>query len=468
MAHDKNQNQNQNQNKNENKIEQFKDKLFAAAKQKGFTDCEIYYVNGSSFSVKVFEGEIREYKNSGDTGLSFRGTWKGKMGYAFTERIGDDAISFLLDNAAGNAEIIEDSDVEDLYAGSSSYPAVKLYDESLEKVTPEEKIALALKMEKAAKNFDKRVAAVDYCGVETGECERYIANTLGLSVCERSNIAGVYSWPRVQGEDGQVKTYGETWMGKGLRAFDAEGFGRDTAKEALSYLGAKSIPTGMYKAIFDRNAMGNILETFAKIFSAEEVQKGFSLLKDKLNSKIAAGIVTIRDDPLLDHLSGSAIFDGEGVAAKNKAVVENGLLKTYLHNRKTAKKDGVEPTGNGFKSSFKAAVGIAPANFYLAPGTTSRDTLVTQMGDGLIITGLEGLHSGANSVSGDFSLSAEGFLVRGGKKTRAVEQITIAGNFFTLLKDITAVASDLEFKGNVNSPSVLVREVSVAGQSHGE
>ncbi|MDR1352156.1 MAG: hypothetical protein LBK05_02645, partial [Treponema sp.] len=163
-------------------IEKFKDRLFEAAKQKGFTDCEIYYVSGSSFQVKVFEGEIREYKNSGDAGLSFRGTWKGKMGYAFTERIGDDTIPFLLDNAAENAEIIEDADTEDLYAGSPSYPGVKLYDESLGKATPEEKIALALKMERAALDYDRRVAAVDFCGVETGDRECYIANSLGLNV----------------------------------------------------------------------------------------------------------------------------------------------------------------------------------------------------------------------------------------------------------------------------------------------
>jgi PmbA protein len=210
--------------------------------------------------------------------------------------------------------------------------------------------------------------------------------------------------------------------------------------------------------------MGDLLATFAGIFSAEKVQKGFSLLKGRLGSKIAADVVTIRDDPLLAELPGSAVFDGEGVAAKNKAVVENGALKTYLHNRKTAKKDGVEPTGNGFKPSFKAAVDIAPSNFYIVAGNKSRDELIAEMGDGLIITGLEGLHSGANSVSGDFSLSAEGFLARGGKTARAVEQITIAGNFFGLLKDIIAVASDLEFKGKISSPSVLIREISVAGQ----
>jgi PmbA protein len=209
--------------------------------------------------------------------------------------------------------------------------------------------------------------------------------------------------------------------------------------------------------------MGDLLGTFVSVFSAEEAQKGFSLLKGRLGGKIAADTVSIRDDPLLDQLPGSAVFDGEGVAARNKTVVENGVFKTFLHNRKTARKDGVEPTGNGFKSSFKTAVGIAPSNFYIAAGTGNREELIAGMGDGLIITNLEGLHSGANSVSGDFTLSAEGFLVWGGKITRPVEQITVAGNFFSLLKDISDVASDLEFKGNVSSPSVLVRELSVAG-----
>ncbi|MDR1411438.1 MAG: TldD/PmbA family protein [Spirochaetaceae bacterium] len=444
-------------------IEQFKDRLFAAAKQKGFTDYEIYYAGSSSFQVKVFEGEIREYKNSSDAGLSFRGTWKGKMGYAFTERIGDDTIPFLLDNAAENAEIIEDADVEDLYAGSPSYPAVKLYDESLEKPTSGEKIALALKMERAALEYDGRVEAVDFCGVETGEYECYIANSLGLGVSERGNNAFVFSFPRVRGAGGQVKVHGDIRTEKDLLSFDPEAFGRKTAEKALSYLGAESVPAGSYKTILDRDAMGDLLETFVQIFSAEKAQKGFSLLKGRLGDKIAAGIVSIRDDPLLDQLPGSAAFDGEGVAAKNKFIVENGVLKTFLHNRKTAKKDGVEPTGNGFKSSFKTAVDIAPSNFYITAGNKSRDELIAEMGDGLVITNLEGLHSGANSVSGDFSLSAEGFLAEGGRITRPVEQITVAGNFFSLLKGITAVASDIEFKGKVSSPSVLIGELSVAG-----
>jgi len=451
-----------NNEKKNKKIEAFKDKLFKAAKERGFADCEIYFANGSSFSVKVFEGELREYKNAGDAGLSFRGLYNGKMGYAYSEKIEDDVIPFLVENAAQNAEIIEDADIEDLFAGSGAYPSVKTYESSLSGVSAAEKIDLALRMEKAAKNADKRVESVDYCGLETGENETFIMNTLGLNVSEKSNYMSAYSYPRVRGGE-QVKMNGDVWMGKYISEFDPEYVGKRSAEISLSYLGAKSVPTKKYKVIFTGEAMSPFLETFIGVFYAENVQKGFSLLKDKIGTKIAADIVNIRDDALLPDKPGSAAFDSEGVAAKNKSVIENGVLKTFLHNRKTAAKDGVEPTGNGFKPSFKSPVGISATNFYIVPSDKSQDDLIKEMGGGLVISEIAGFHSGTNDVSGDFSLSAEGYVVENGKKTGAVEQITIAGNYFTLLKEITAVGSDIRWLGGVCSPSVAVRELSVSG-----
>ncbi|MDR2537124.1 MAG: hypothetical protein LBC46_02350, partial [Treponema sp.] len=111
----------------------------------------------------------------------------------------------------------------------------------------------------------------------------------------------------------------------------------------------------------------------------------------------------------------------------------------------------------------KSSVDIGPTNFYIAPSDKTQAALMAEMGDGLLIDSFEGLHSGANPVSGDFSVSSEGHEVHGGKKSRAVEQITSAGNFFTLLQDVVAVAADLEFKGKVSSPSVWARELSVSG-----
>jgi PmbA protein len=156
------------------------------------------------------------------------------------------------------------------------------------------------------------------------------------------------------------------------------------------------------------------------------------------------------------------------VATRTKTVIENGKLKTFLHNLKTAKKDGVESTGNASRASFKAPVGISPTNFFIQPGELSYEDMIKRMGDGLIIIDVQGLHSGANPVSGDFSLGAYGYLVEKGQIVRPVEQITVAGNFFTLLETVEEIGSDLKFGrpspgGYVGSPTLLVRHLSVAG-----
>ena len=164
----------------------------------------------------------------------------------------------------------------------------------------------------------------------------------------------------------------------------------------------------------------------------------------------------------------SAAFDGEGVATRTKDVIEKGRLVTFLHNLKTAKKDGVEPTGNASRASFKSPVGISPTNFFIQPGEKSYDQLVADLSDGIIIIDVQGLHSGANPVSGDFSLGAYGYLVEKGKVVRPVDQITIAGNFFKLLAAVEEVGSDLQFgtpgpRGHIGSPSLLISSLSVAG-----
>ncbi|HPS82538.1 MAG TPA: metallopeptidase TldD-related protein, partial [Candidatus Limiplasma sp.] len=139
------------------------------------------------------------------------------------------------------------------------------------------------------------------------------------------------------------------------------------------------------------------------------------------------------------------------------------------HNLKTAHKDGVETTGNASKGSYAASVRVSPSNFYLEAGLQPLEALLADMGEGLVITEVEGLHAGANAVSGDFSLLAKGYTVKEGKRERPVEQITIAGNFFEMLKQVKAVGSDLRFpSGGFGAPSVDVGLLSVAGKAEAE
>jgi len=445
----------------------FRDELFAQAKAKGFADYELYYSAGNSFSVRVFKGEIAEYKNATSEGAGFRGTFGGKMGYAYTENLDSDIIPALLANAADNATIIEEEEIEKLYPGDDKYPKTNSYNSALNTVGTAQKIEWVLEMEKYAQGLDPRVTVVDYCTLITGETAISMANSYGLNLSQKGNIAMAYMIARVE-ENGIMKSGMEWWSGRDFADFDYKALAEKAVKTALSNLGAGSIPSGQYPVLFEREAARDLFETFAQIFVAEKAQKGFSLLsKSKVGEVIAAPHVTLRDDGVTDLSLGSFSFDAEGVAAQNKAIIENGVLKTLLYNTKSAAKDGVKSTGNASKAGFGGAVSTGTTNFYLVPGEKSYDEMIARIEKGVIIADLAGLHAGTNVISGDFSISADGYFVENGKITKPVEQITVAGNFYDFLKNIETVGADLRFRsmgaGGIGMPSILVNGLSIAG-----
>ena len=445
-------------------IQKFKDELFAAAQAAGLEEYELYSKRDTSFGVNIFEGEIDEYANEQSFGVCFRGKVDGKMGYAFSEKIDHGVIAFLVDGVVQNAAVIEDPEEEYIYGGDPVYPEVVCSNPALSAVGAGDKIAAAMAIEQAAKATDPRVENVPYCFVGSGEIEIAIANSRGLNVQAMSNYIVGMAETQVSGENQQVKTAFDIHMGLDFDKLSPEAIGKTSAQKALDLLGASPVASGKYPVVFNRQAASSLLGTWTGAFSADQAHKGFSILAGKLGEKIAADCVTIIDDPLLAGKPASTPFDSEGVASRTKTVVEAGIFQTFLHNTKTARKDGVAPTGNGFKHDYSLPVDIAPTNFYIKPGEHTHDALLEQMGDGLVITNLEGLHSGANETSGDFSLLAAGFLVEGGKTVRPVDQITISGNFFDMLKNIVAVGSNLQFGySGTASPSVYVGSLDVAG-----
>ena len=448
-------------------IDEFKNKLFAKAYEEGFEDYEIYYVDGESFKVTIYEGEIDQYSVNSHKGLSFRGLYKGKMGYSYTEILDDYALEILIKNAKENAMAIEDEDVDVIYGGKDAYANLKGYNEELSKVGTEEKIKLALKLEKDTIAQSDKVKAIDDCIVASGEGEKGIINSKGLNLKYKSNIIYAIVSPVVE-DKGKVNTAFAFKATNSIKEIDTKSLAKESVEDALSYMGSESIPSGKYGVIIRNDVMGDILSTFSGIFSAYNVQKGLSLLKSKVGTDIAAKIVTIIDDPLMEKGLCSAPFDDEGVACYTKTIIEEGKLKTLLYNLKTAKKDGVKSTGNASKASYASPIDISPSNFFIKPGVKSKEELIKTLGQGIFITEVQGLHSGTNSVSGDFSLSAKGFEIKDGEKIRPLEQITIAGNFYNMLLDIVEVGADLKFGipsgGCYGSPSLIVKELSVAGK----
>jgi len=445
-------------------LEQFIKRLMEEAIVQGLDAAEAYIVSEDSFACKATQGEIDKYSVNTSYGLSLRGLYKGRMGCAATEAMDEEAIQQLIDGVKESAELLEDEDEQDIFAGADQYPKVEGYDPSLENITTQKKLDTALTMEREALAYDPRVKSVPYCEVVTTTDEVRIVNTYGMDLCHKDNAAVLYTYAMVQDGDSKAVNHKLVW-GHDFNAFNPVEIAREAAKSALQQLHGKSLPSGSYPVIFDKQAMSSLLATFRGIFSAEEAQQGLSLLKNREGEMIASDMVTLVDDPLLAGGLASRPFDAEGVPTCTKNIIENGMLTTLLHNRKTACKQGVETTGNASKAGYAAPVRVAPTNFFFNPGSDTLEEMMAQMGNGLVITDLMGLHSGADPISGDFSLLAKGYRVINGCRDHAVEQITVAGNFYELLKQIRNVGCDLEFPGSsVGSPSVYVGEMPVAGQ----
>ncbi|MDU4861167.1 MAG: TldD/PmbA family protein [Terrisporobacter othiniensis] len=443
---------------------QFKNLLFEKAKIARFDECEIYFSDGESISISVYEGEVEKYNLAKSFGLSFRGKINNKMGYSYTEILDEVAIDMLINSAKNSATLIENDDETFIYVGDKTYSEVKTYSKELENIDPGKMIDLALDLEKEAKNYCDKVVNINGCKISYSSSNYGIYNTKGLELNNKDNILTSYVVPVVEDESGKNDGVGYV-VASSLDEVKPREMAAQGVEEALSKLGGKSIPSGSYKTIIYNEAMVQLLETFASTFSGDAAQKGLSLLKGKEGDMIASPIVTIVDDPLMEGGLASAPFDDEGVATFTKELVYEGKLNTLLHNLKTAHKQGVKSTGNGFKASYASSVNVSESNLYLRKGEKSFEDLMKEINEGVIITDLAGLHSGANTVSGDFSLAAKGFYVENGKKTFPVEQITLAGNYFDLLKNIVAIGNDLKFPmSNVGSPSVLVTGLSIAGK----
>ena len=294
-----------------------------------------------------------------------------------------------------------------------------------------------------------------------------IFNSKGLDLSYENTVTGlvvaaVVTDGKEMENDYQIK------LGE-LSAIDTQKLTAKAAQTALNKLGGEVAPTGVYPVVFDSEAMSDLLSTFSGIFSSEAAQKGLSKLAGQEGEIIASAAVTLVDDPFHKDNPSPINFDAEGSPTCCKNVIEAGELKTLLYNLKTAAVAGKETTGNASKAGYDAAVAVRPFTMYIAPGEYTEEQLLEKAGTGVYINSLGGLHAGANPITGDFSLQSAGFMIEGGKKTTHVKSFTVAGNFYDLLKNITAVASNVELPSALGmtafgAPSVLVETLSIAGK----
>ncbi len=437
---------------------QIKQIVADTAKAVGVEQYEIVLSESESMSTDTLKNEINSFSSENSTGVSFRCIVNGKAGYASTELLEQDEIADLVKKAYANALVSESDDELEFFAGSEKYGEVNMPEPTIPSAAQLRETAL--KLQEKTYSLSDKVSDGTQSSVGAGIVASYVYNSHGVELSQRYGIN--YGFVEVVAKDGEESTTG--FKGLNGDCFEKlESASEKAVEEALSMLGATPAETGEYPIVISGSTMKSLLSVFAAVFSAKNAEKGLSLLKGKEGTVIASDVVTIVDDPFRAGSIQSA-FDGECVATYTKNVVENGVLKTLLYNLSAAKKAGKTTTGNGNRAN-----GIRYHNFYIKEGEFSREQLLEKADGGILITEVKGLHAGANPTTGDFSVESAGYMIENGKIGKPVKSFTVAGNFFTLLKEIAALGDTVDFGLCTSptmfaSPDVYIPKMPVAGK----
>lgn len=443
------------------RFDEYKRKVFELAAAQGCDGAELFMRDSEDTAVSVLEQKVESLTYSHASGVCLRVKCQGRDGYYYTESLDDpdSAVAKAIDNAkyASPDDHPMNTDCPCAYDMPDS-------DDTAERVSTGDMIDIALDTEHYALKADECIKRVQYNEVAKSVFTTVISNTQGLDAAYTSSV--LVSCFSPVAEKGEEKQNGYTFA-QGADVRSPKSTALRGVQQAMSKFGAASIPGGDYKMIIQGKAMTSLLGVFCEQFYADNVQKGLSPLAGKEGQVIAAACVNLTDDPFLRALPRP--FDDEGSLSQVTPLVREGKLCSLLHNLKTAKKAGCKTTANAHRPSLSSPIGVGCTNLVLEEGNSSLENMLRNMGDGLLICQLSGLHAGAEPVTGDFSLLASGFEVKDGKVTRPIDGITVAGTFAKLLQSIDTIGNDTHLSepmGSVfASPSVYLKSgIKVSGE----
>ncbi|HEX2057886.1 MAG TPA: TldD/PmbA family protein [Actinomycetota bacterium] len=437
-----------------------------AERAAGEEQVEAYLLHERNFYVKAFEGEVEAISSAEPRGAGVRLISGDRAGFAYTTDLTAEGVTAVVAQARDNAASATPDEATGVAPGWEVPPedVPGMTDDAYAQATPDAKAAFTVELELATRAVDARIRTEEaiYSDAAT---EVAIATSTGVAGSYRRTDAWCYSVAIAEdGDDTQVAF--EFDLARGLGSLDAEAIAEAAARRALSTLGAKKIPSARMPVVFDPYTCAEFVSVLAAAITGDAVQKGRSLFAGRIGEEVAAPSLSLVDDGRLAGAPGSAPWDAEGVPTRRTAVIERGTLRSFLYDVRSARREGRASTGNATRTGFKSAPRAASTNLAFDSTGESRDEILRSAGRALLVQDFHGVHSGANPISGDFSVGATGRLIENGDLTQPVREVTIAAPMTDILARITAVGTDrrwVPFGGSFGGATTLVSEMTVAG-----
>lgn len=428
-----------------------------------FDEAEVFLTSSQAVSINLYNGALEQFEIAENGGFQLKVRKGGRWANVYSEKLDEAAVDDLIADAEQVLSIAEDNADMSLYKPQPGEQLPELQIRTVEPFDSEKAMAALMNLCRLTMEKSSEVKMANISG-RRQESYTLILNTHGLDREVHNALAYALDYVVLE-RGGEMKSGMAFRIVKSLAEIPAEELACEALEKAAETYGAKSCAAGSYTLVLENEIFANLLSAFTYGFSAENVQKGMSLLAGKMGEKVGSDVLTLVDDPTHPDGFEPVNFDGEGLPVRRLPLLEKGVLKNYLHTMETAAKEEGARGGNASRryNGGKSSPGVV--TLVAEPGEKDFDALLAGVGEGLLITELNGLHSGLDPVSGDFSLPAGGFMIKDGKKDRPVNQITVAGNLLDLLKNITELGGDVKVTmSGAIVPSVVIKGLSVSGE----
>ena len=426
---------------------------------------EAYVARGRDTDVEVFEGEVESLSSAESAGIGIRVVLGSRQGFAYAGSLDEGVVAETLGEARDNAGFATPDEWAGLVEPDGVAPVgLDLWRDELAAYPTEEKVARALELEARVRSADPRIRQVQSAGWGDSAVETAVASSTGVAVAARRTVCSVSTY--VAAGDGAETQTGYGWsVGRGPSELDVVEAASDAVERATRLLGATKPSSRHLTVVLDPMVTASLLAIVAGTLDGEAVSKGRSLFADRLGQQVAAGVLTLVDDPTDPEAFGATPYDAEGLATRRTVLLGDGVLRQFLYDGYSARRAGTESTGSAVRAGYKSGPHPGARALAPVPGPLTREQLHAAVGEGLVVQSVSGLHSGVNPVSGDFSVGAEGLLIRGGEPAEPVREVNIASTLQRMLLGVLHVGSDLErLPSMAAGVSLAIGEVSMSGR----
>jgi PmbA protein len=432
---------------------------------------EVYVARGSDTEVRAYDGAVESLTSADSSGVGIRVVLEGadaqgsRLGFAWAGSLDPVVIEAALTDARDNARYATpDPDV--VLAPPDGAPVVEqdLWDDGVTATPMDEKIALALELERATRSADPRVRQVSSADYSDGRVEVALASTTGIRSATRRTTAFV-SVDAIAGVGADTQTGTGFSVGRAPHDLNPEEAMADAVLRSTRLLGAQKAPSGRCTVVFDPRVVSTLLSVMASALSGEAVVKGRSFFAGRIGESVADGAVTLVDDPTDSRAFSAATYDAEGLACRRNVLISDGVLRMFVFDTVSARRAQTQSTGSAVRGGFAGTPSAGCRALVLQPGTKDAAEILALVGEGLYVQSVTGIHSGVNPVSGDFSVGAEGLMIRGGALAEPVREVTVASTLQRMLHSVVEIGGDLRWLPGVAAGQTLaIADMALSGE----